>query len=44
MEEILGDGQVLRPMIVNKGPAYNMGWYVKLQRKNVGTFGLLEKR
>jgi len=43
IEAISGDGRVLRPMIINKGQAHYMGWYAKLQRKDVATFGVWEK-
>ncbi|PWW80908.1 hypothetical protein C7212DRAFT_161411, partial [Tuber magnatum] len=43
IETISGDGQVLWPMIVNKGQAHNMSWYAKLKKKDVATFGVSEK-
>ena len=43
IETMFGDGRVLRPMIINKGQAHYMGWYAKLKRVDVGTFGLSEK-
>lgn len=43
IETISGDGQVLRPMIINKGQAHYMGWYAKLKKKDLATFGVSEK-
>ena len=43
IEAISGDGRVLRPMIINKGRAHYMGWYAKLKRHDVATFGVSEK-
>jgi len=30
-------------MIINKGKAHYMGWYAKLKRNDVATFGVSEK-
>lgn len=43
IETISGDGEVLRPMIINKGQAHYMGWYAKLKKKDTATFGISEK-
>ena len=43
IETISGDGRVLRPMIINKGQAHYMGWYAKLRKKDLATFGVSEK-
>ena len=43
IEAISGDGQVLRPMIINKGKAHYMGWYAKLKTKDLACFGVSEK-
>jgi len=43
IEAVSGDGRVLRPMIINKGQAHYMGWYAKLKRDDVATFGVSEK-
>ena len=38
-----GDGRLLRPMVINKGQAHYIGWYVKLQKKDLATFRVSEK-
>jgi len=43
IETISGDGEVLRPMIINKGQAHYMGWYAKLNKKDTATFGVSGK-
>ena len=43
IEAVSGDGRVLRPMIINKGQAHYMGWYAKLRKKDLATFGMSEK-
>jgi hypothetical protein len=43
IEAVSRDGQVLRPMIINKGKAHYMGWYAKLTKKDLATFGVSEK-
>ena len=43
IEAVSGDGRVLRPMIINKGKAHYMGWYAKLKKKDLATFGVSEK-
>ena len=43
IETISGDGRVLRPMIINKGKVHYMGWYAKLKKQEVATFGVSEK-
>jgi len=43
IEAVSGDGWVLHRMIINKGKAHCMGWYAKLKRDDVATFGVLEK-
>lgn len=43
IETVSGDGQVLHPMMINKGQAHYMGWYAKLKRDDVATFGVSEK-
>lgn len=43
IETVSGDGRVLRPMIINKGKAHYMGWYAKLKKHDLATFGVSEK-
>ena len=43
VETVSGDGRVLRPMIINKGAAHYMGWYAKLKKDDLATFGYSEK-
>jgi len=43
IEAISGDGRVLRSMIINKGKAHYMGWYAKLKKKDLASFGVSEK-
>ncbi|PWW71669.1 hypothetical protein C7212DRAFT_233108, partial [Tuber magnatum] len=43
MEAVSGDGWVPRPMIINKGQAQSMGWYAKLKKKDLATFGVSDK-
>ena len=43
IECVSGDGRVLRPMIINKGKAHYMGWYAKLKKSDLATFGVSEK-
>ena len=43
IEAISGDGRVLCPMIINKGKAHYMGWYAKLKKKDLASFGVSEK-
>lgn len=43
IEAVSGDGRVLWPMIINKGKAHYMGWYAKLKKKDLATFGVSEK-
>ena len=43
IETISGDGRALRPMIINKGQANYMGWYAKLEKKDLATFAVSEK-
>ena len=43
IETIAGDVGVLRSMIINKGQAHYMGWYAKLQKQDLATFGVSEK-
>jgi len=42
IETISGNGRVLRPMVINKGQAHNMGWYANLQKKDVASFRVSE--
>ncbi|PWW76365.1 CENP-B protein [Tuber magnatum] len=44
IEAISGDGRLLHPVVINKGKAHYMGWYAKLQKMDVTTFGVLEKQ
>jgi len=37
------DGRVLPPMIINKGKALYMGWYAKVKKKDLGSFGVSEQ-
>jgi len=43
IETVSGDGRVLRPMIINKLKAHYMGWYAKLNKDDLATFGVSEK-
>jgi len=43
VETVSGDGEVLRPIIINKGTAYYMGWYAGLKKKDLASFGISEK-
>jgi len=43
IETISGNGEMLRPMIINKGQADYMGWYAKLKKTDTATFGVSEK-
>ena len=43
IETVSGDGCVLPPMMINKGKAHYMGWYAKLKKYDVATFGVSEK-
>jgi len=43
VETVSGDGEVLRPMIINKGTAHDMGWYAELKKKDMASFGISEK-
>jgi len=43
IETVSGDGRVLCPMIINKGKAHYMGWYAKLKKHDLATFGVSEK-
>ena len=40
---VSGNGRVLNPIIINKGKAYYMGWYAKLKKHDLATFGVSEK-
>lgn len=38
----MGDGRVLRSMIINKGKAHYLGWYAKLKKHDLATFDVTE--
>ena len=43
VEIVSGDGEVLRPIIINKGTAHYMGQYTGLKKTNLASFGISEK-